>query len=222
MRRSIQAWNEIILTVKERPRRGRPPDPNRPRIIADAVLRVLAEEGTKGLTHRRVDCEAGLPIGSTIHHAPMRSDLFTIAVNRLNEMTLSDLKAFRAEVFGSGEITTQSIAHRMVELWRAAIEPERFYRLRAEMAVIYSHEHQKSVQGLFQPQLDEMRKFWADAFTVLGVLDPERASFEFVLWNRGIFSIVASCDGHLSEDDYGMIERWIIQMVQSLVERGRT
>lgn len=209
------------MTEIKTPRRGRPSDPNRPLIIADAVLRVLAEEGTKGLSHRRVDREAGLPIGSTVHHAPMRSDLFAIAVNRLNEMTLSDLRIFREELYKSGDMTARSIAHRMVELWRGTIRPESFYRLRAEMAVVYSHEHQHNVQGLFQPQLDAMREFWAEVFTRLEVCDPEHASFEFVLWNRGIFSIVASCDGHLSDEDYQMIERWIIQMVQSLVDRGR-
>lgn len=173
------------------------------------------------MSHRRVDREAGLPIGSTVHHAPMRSDLFTIAVNRLNEMTLSDLQVFKAELYDSGDISVGSVAHRMVELWRGAIQPERFYRLRAEMAVVYSHEYQNNVQGLFRPQLTEMHKFWSEVLAYLGVLDPEHASFEFTLWNRGIFSIVASCEGHLSTDDYSMIERWIIQMIQSMIERGK-
>lgn len=188
-------------------------------MIADAVVRVLAEEGSKGLSHRRVDREAGLPIGSTVHHAPMRSDLFAIAVNRLNEMTMNDLQYFRMQLYESGEITAEDLARRMVELWRGAIRPENFHRLRAEMAVLYSHEYKNNVRGLFQPQLDGMLKFWTEIFAFFQVPEPEKASFEFTMWNRGIFSIVASCEGHLSPTDYEMIERWIIDMITSLVAR---
>lgn len=185
------------------------------------MLRVLAEEGSKGLSHRRVDREAGLPIGSTVHHAPMRSDLFAIAANRLNEMTMSDLRDFKAELKESGDFTPQSLAHRMVELWRRSIQPDHFYRLRAEMAVLYSQEYQNDVSGVFLPQLDEIRKFWTNVFTNFEVADPEQAAHEFTMWNRGIFSIVASCEGHLEPRDYEMIERWIIQMMQSLLDRPK-
>lgn len=37
---------------------------DRRRLLADAAVRVVAREGLRGLTHRAVDAEAGLPTGS--------------------------------------------------------------------------------------------------------------------------------------------------------------
>lgn len=208
-----------MLTVPNAPRRGRPPKPDRPLIIADAVVRVLAEEGSKGLSHRRVDREAGLPIGSTVHHAPSRSDLLAIAANRLNELTIGDLRNFAASLKESGSITPNLLAHHMIELWRRAIHPDHFYRLRAEMAMLFSQECRHDIHSVFRAQADEFRKFWTETFADLGVRDPAQAGLEFTLWNRGIFSIVASCEGNLEERDYAMIERWIIQMMESFLEK---
>ncbi|MFI1393975.1 TetR/AcrR family transcriptional regulator [Streptomyces sp. NPDC020681] len=54
-------------------------------LIADAALRLLAERGMRGLTHRAVDETAGLPQGSTSNHARTRQALLETAVRRLAE-----------------------------------------------------------------------------------------------------------------------------------------
>lgn len=53
--------------------------------VADAALRLLAERGMRGLTHRAVDEAAGLPQGSTSNHARTRLALLETAVRRLAE-----------------------------------------------------------------------------------------------------------------------------------------
>ncbi|MFI6345350.1 TetR/AcrR family transcriptional regulator [Streptomyces sp. NPDC050560] len=53
--------------------------------VADAALRLLAERGMRGLTHRAVDEAAGLPQGSTSNHARTRLALLEAAVRRLAE-----------------------------------------------------------------------------------------------------------------------------------------
>jgi DNA-binding transcriptional regulator YbjK len=50
--------------------------------IADAALRVLAESGSRGLTHRAVDKEAGLPAGSTSNYFSTRATLLEAAARR--------------------------------------------------------------------------------------------------------------------------------------------
>lgn len=50
-------------------------NPARRADLADAGLRVLAADGARGLTHRAVDREAGLPIGTTANYFPSRDDL---------------------------------------------------------------------------------------------------------------------------------------------------
>jgi AcrR family transcriptional regulator len=186
-------------------------------IIADAVLRVLADEGSKGLSHRRVDREAGLPIGSTVHHAPTRYDLFMIAAQRLNEMMIDDIEQFALSLQDKGEITPEILAKEIVSFWRTTITPEKFYRLRAEMVLLFSQEFRHDVHTKFRPQVKEFKKFWTRIFTDLGAPEPLRAALEITAWNRGIFSIMAACEGEMNEDEYEMIETWLVKMVNSFL-----
>jgi DNA-binding transcriptional regulator YbjK len=60
-------------------------------VIADAVIAVLAERGSRGLTHRAVDEVAGLPPGSTSYYFRSRAELLAAAVPRLAELDLAAL-----------------------------------------------------------------------------------------------------------------------------------
>lgn len=182
-------------------------------------MSVLADEGSKGLSHRRVDSEAGLPIGSTVHYAPTRSDLFLTAARRLNEMSMIDLRAFAEAMQEKGDaLTPEEIAKDMIAFWRKLLEPEQAHRLRAEMAVTFSQEFRKEVIELFKPLAEAMGKFWIDIFARLGSSDPDKTGLEFNLWNRGIFYVMAAGEVDLSEDHYRMMEKWIAQMIYSLME----
>lgn len=185
-------------------------------------MRVLADEGSKGLSHRRVDREAGLPIGSTVHYAPTRSDLILAAARRLNEMSMQDLQTFAAVLQEKGEpLTPEEIAQEMVALWRRLLETDQSHRLRAEMAVIFPEEFRGKVLELFQSHVEATGKFWQGIFARLGSSDPERIGLEFNLWNRGIFCIMAECDPDLGETHYDTIKKWIIQMITSLVKQSK-
>jgi hypothetical protein len=65
----------------------------RPQVLADAAVRVIAHEGLRGLTHRAVDHDAGLPQGSTSYYAPTRAALLELIARRLAERSLGDLSA---------------------------------------------------------------------------------------------------------------------------------
>ena len=43
--------------------------------LADAGIRVLADEGARGLTHRAVDAAAGTPRGTASNYFPSRDEL---------------------------------------------------------------------------------------------------------------------------------------------------
>ena len=51
--------------------------------IADAAIHLVATRGLRGLTHRAVDAEAGLPPGSTSYYLRTRNALLTACVNRM-------------------------------------------------------------------------------------------------------------------------------------------
>jgi AcrR family transcriptional regulator len=57
--------------------------------IADAAIHLVATRGLRGLTHRAVDTEAGLPPGSTSYYLRTRAALLTACVNRMLERDLA-------------------------------------------------------------------------------------------------------------------------------------
>lgn len=56
--------------------------------VADAALAVLADQGSRGLTHRAVDQAAELPLGSTSNYFRTRSALLEAALARHIELDL--------------------------------------------------------------------------------------------------------------------------------------
>ena len=55
---------------------------SRREILLDAAIRVLGERGIRALTHRAVDVEAGLAVGSTTNYFPTRESLLAGIVER--------------------------------------------------------------------------------------------------------------------------------------------
>lgn len=52
-------------------------------VVADAAIRVVADQGLRGLTHRAVDAAAGLPQGSTSNHFRTRTALVEAVADRI-------------------------------------------------------------------------------------------------------------------------------------------
>ncbi|GAB3813240.1 TetR/AcrR family transcriptional regulator [Micromonospora zhanjiangensis] len=59
-------------------------------LLADAGLRVLAEAGARGLTHRAVDAEAGVPTGTASNYFPSRDALLGALGERIMERFAPD------------------------------------------------------------------------------------------------------------------------------------
>ena len=58
--------------------------------LADAGIRVLADEGARGLTHRAVDAAAGTPRGTASNYFPTRDDLIAALVHRIGQRLTPD------------------------------------------------------------------------------------------------------------------------------------
>ncbi|AZZ48228.1 TetR family transcriptional regulator [Rathayibacter rathayi] len=67
----------------------------RRRRIGDAGVTVIARDGIRKLTHRSVDEQSGLPVGSTSYYARTRRQLLALIVDRLAEYTTEDLAGLR-------------------------------------------------------------------------------------------------------------------------------
>ncbi|MFD8504852.1 TetR/AcrR family transcriptional regulator [Streptomyces sp. NPDC059687] len=60
-------------------------DPERRQRIIDAAIRVVAEKGIAGLSHRSVAAEADVPLGSTTYHFATLDELMVAALRQTNE-----------------------------------------------------------------------------------------------------------------------------------------
>lgn len=58
--------------------------------LADAGIRVLAEHGARGLTHRAVDAAAGTPRGTASNYFPTRESLVSALVDRIEDRLAPD------------------------------------------------------------------------------------------------------------------------------------
>lgn len=58
--------------------------------LTDAGIRVLADEGARGLTHRAVDDAAGTPRGTASNYFARREDLISALVDRIGERLAPD------------------------------------------------------------------------------------------------------------------------------------
>lgn len=58
--------------------------------LADAGLAVLAREGARGLSHRAVDAEVGVPVGTTSNYFRSRDELVAGLVARIGERLAPD------------------------------------------------------------------------------------------------------------------------------------
>ena len=63
---------------------------DRRRLLTDAAITVLADEGARGLTHRAVDAAAGVPTGTTSNYFRTRDDLIAALFARISERLTPD------------------------------------------------------------------------------------------------------------------------------------
>ncbi len=73
--------------------------------LADAAIELLAREGTRGLTHRAVDAEAGEPPGTTSRYFRTRDALTRGVVDRVRTLHFADLTRARREPVDPAAIT---------------------------------------------------------------------------------------------------------------------
>ncbi|TDC78861.1 TetR/AcrR family transcriptional regulator [Streptomyces hainanensis] len=168
-------------------------------VIADAALGLLAERGSRGLTHRAVDEAAGLPPGSTSNRARTRSALLELAVRRL-----AVREAAHAGPAGPGpavapvapvapvalDVLVEPLAravHASIttgrELTRARFELALEATRRPELRVAYD----AAGRGFRAPLVA--------ALSALGAADPDRQARSLAAWCEGVqFRFVAGAE----------------------------
>jgi DNA-binding transcriptional regulator YbjK len=179
---------------------------DRKTLIADTAIALLASLGARGLTHRAVDQQAGLPPGSTSFYCRSRLDLLGLALVRHGTLDMADLEAdaqaLAAELGASVaanplNLFIDSLATR-IATW---LSPEGRDRMvaRFELFLIASHEPELT------PVVQAQRQRFRDAATValqgLGLPDAQALAPALLMTVDGILlAHVARSDAPLGQD----------------------
>ncbi|MFF3324815.1 TetR/AcrR family transcriptional regulator [Streptomyces sp. NPDC002889] len=167
-------------------------DTPRAELIADAALRLLAERGMRGLTHRAVDETAGLPQGSTSNHARTRQALLETAVRRLAEreaavLAVEELPAAldgRGGLDGRGDLGGDILDGLALALHRYLTAHRELLIARYELALEASRRPE--LRTFYDQAGSRFRGPLNALMAAAGSPEPERHSLSLIAWCEGL------------------------------------
>jgi DNA-binding transcriptional regulator YbjK len=131
--------------------RRRPNPTQRRHDLCDAAIALLAAEGSKGLSHLKVDRCANVPDGTTSFHFRTRSALLRAIADRLDELDMVTMQS----VVDRGSQASSLLAELVM---RAGVEPQ-LTRTKAR--------YELTMQATRDPQMAESLQRSTQAFTAL-------------------------------------------------------
>ncbi|MEU9605828.1 TetR/AcrR family transcriptional regulator [Streptomyces sp. NPDC048057] len=158
------------------------PTGSRAALIADTALRLLAERGMRGLTHRAVDEAAGLPQGSTSNGARTRQALLEATVSRLAEREAKVLGLDELPPPGSDvEEFTDALA---LALHRLLTQHRPLVLARYELAL--EATRRPELRTIFDAAGEGMRTPLIAMMAGAGSAAPERHALSLIAWADGL------------------------------------
>ena len=168
-------------------------------LIADAAISTLARDGMRGLTHRAVDRTAGLPEGSASYYFRTRQALLQATVERLAELTTTDMLASAALM--DGAMVDSAVVDSTV-LSPAGDELDAFGALAAALVESWLTagrerqlaRYELSLEATRRPELRQtlvttgaaIRAVIAGQFAAAGVPDPQQRAADFAAFIDGL------------------------------------
>ncbi len=140
--------------------------------MCDAAIRLLADDGTKGLSHLKVDRRAGVPDGTTSFYFRTRSALLRAAAERLAELDLADLQSVAHSSDGRGDNLFPSRLSQVVI--QAGSQPQLF-RTKARSELTMQATRDPALATILQQATDEFTKLHRE---ILVQLMPRGAELE--------------------------------------------
>lgn len=161
--------------------------------IADAAIHLVATRGLRGLTHRAVDTEAGLPPGSTSYYLRTRDALLTACVTRMLERDLA-----AQPPAGTSSSPTELMSAMVLHLTHQRSEDQ-------------LARYELSLEASRRPELLDaitqggrvLREHLAGILGNLGIREPEQAAWPFAAMLDGlIWDRVAGAGRTLADDAF--------------------
>lgn len=155
----------------------------RKRLIAGAVIDILASEGARSLTHRRIDAHLGLPQGATSYYYPRRFDLLKAGFNRLFDDGFEEFLHCYGPVIRrleAGEaLDVDLVAESAYRHWKAVTQPSGRDMAIARFEFYLLATHDPKLLAVQNERRRTMFELTAKIFAGLGSSNPKRASSEF-------------------------------------------
>jgi DNA-binding transcriptional regulator YbjK len=159
--------------------------------IADAAIHLVATRGLRGLTHRAVDEEAGLPQGSTSYYLRTRSALLTACVNR---MLVRDMSAQTPTNLAPQELLVEMVL---------GLVGERTDDLVARYELSLEASRQPELRDAIIQGGRQLREGLAGMLATLGIPDAEAAAWPVAAMMDGLmYDRVAGAGTTLSPEAF--------------------
>ncbi|WP_199514707.1 TetR/AcrR family transcriptional regulator [Nucisporomicrobium flavum] len=163
----------------------------RHRLVADAALDVLAEHGSRGLTHRAVDTAAGLPPGSTSYYYRSRAALLSACVQRLVEDDHAELDALAPVVTAADPEALSRALAQLLHRWLTSGRRRHLARYELTLESV----RRPDVAADLHRSGDGLRRRIAEVLAGLGAGDPPRQARWLVACIDGIlFDAIAGAE----------------------------
>lgn len=177
--------------------------------IADAAIHLVATRGLRGLTHRAVDTEAGLPPGSTSYYLRTRSALLTACVNRMLARDLSE-----SPPVGPGMSPLELMIEMVVSLAR-----DRPDDLVARYELSLEASRQPELRAAITEGGRHLRAMLGQLLDGLGVPNPSEAAWPAAAMMDGLlYDRVAGAGASLSQEEFETgVRRSITALLDGLV-----
>ncbi|MFD9737725.1 TetR/AcrR family transcriptional regulator [Umezawaea sp. NPDC059074] len=88
-------------------------------LLCDTAISVLATEGGRGLTHRAIDRQARVPLGTTKNYFPTREALLQAAADRMTQLHVAAVRRLRDTT--PANVTPTDVAELYPALLRRAV-----------------------------------------------------------------------------------------------------
>lgn len=185
--------------------------PPRPTLIADAAITLIAERGLRGLTHRAVDEEAGLPGGSTSNLARTRAALLELALTRIVERETENQPALTEEApaaappaaapgtFAASAATPAAARHLLVRvgaevLHQALTSGRRLTLARLELAL--EATRRPELRAVYDRLGGRFAGIAAALLARCGSADPAADARRLIRWCDGVLFNATAGSGH--------------------------
>ena len=153
-------------------------------VIADAAIRLLAEDGARGLTHRAVDEAARLPAGSTSYYCRKRIDLLALAVKRFTELEHRRLVDYAKAL--SGPMSVQKIAKVVAAQMLRWVRTQNRPMLTARLELFLTAAREPELRAIVEKQRDSFEETLRGALMLAGAPEPAVAARALIALMEGM------------------------------------